>query len=387
MSFGLMIQPHDVLLFRDGKPFSAGTDIRARSLFPPTPFTIQGAIRARILFSSGTSPADYAQGTTPAAQKLRNLIGTPQGSYGQLRLQGPFLARQENGRWVRYFPLPADVVCLKGAYTLLQPLEDSRSRWQSNLPDDLQMPWIRTTERPEEARGWISEQELGRYLREGAPGKVLEESEFVEREYRFGIAMERSRRTARESYLYLAEFLRLKENAAFWVEVDGITPADLGGERGFLQLGGEARAAYYEVRESGLGSLLSPPNPLPDRFKVVLLTPAWFSGGWAPQNGNWSLFFNGSVRLVSAIIPRYQAIGGAYVDDQRRRAAFQKPMRRFVPAGSVYFFEREGTASWAGKPFTETPSGEGDYGQIGFGICVIGEWNYATMHKQGGCYV
>ena len=59
----------------------------------------------------------------------------------------------------------------------------------------------------------------------------------------------------------------------------GITPADLGGERGFLQLGGEARAAYYEVRESGLGSLLSPPNPLPDRFKVVLLTPAWFSGG------------------------------------------------------------------------------------------------------------
>jgi CRISPR-associated protein Cmr3 len=206
---------------------------------------------------------------------------------------------------------------------------------------------------------------------------VHEESEFVEREYRFGIAMERSQRTARESYLYLAEFLRLKENVAFWVEVDGITPADLGGERGFLQLGGEARAAYYEVRESRLGSLLSPPNPLPDRFKVVLLTPAWFSGGWVPQNRNWSPFFNGSVRLVSAIIPRYQAIGGAYVDDQRRRAAFQKPMRRFVPAGSVYFFEREGTASWAGKPFTETPPNEGNYGQIGFGTCLISEWNYA----------
>ena len=52
-------------------------------------------------------------------------------------------------------------------------------------------------------------------------------------------------------------------------------------------------------------------------------------------------------------------------------------MRRFVPAGSVYFFEHDGTASWAGQPFTETPSGEGDYGQIGFGTCVIGEWNYA----------
>ncbi|RMF52943.1 MAG: type III-B CRISPR module-associated protein Cmr3 [Bacteroidetes bacterium] len=375
MSFGLIIQPHDVLLFRDGKPFSAGTDIRARSLFPPTPFTIQGAIRARVLFSSGVSPADYAQGTTQAAQQLRNLIGSPQGSYGQLRLRGPFLAKQENGQWVRYFPLPADVVCLKGTYTLLQPLKDPP--WQSNLPVELQTPWLRTTEHLEEKRGWISEEELGGYLQGKAPEKVHEESEFVEREYRFGIALERGRRTVRESHLYLAEFLRLKEGVAFWIEVEGISQTDLGGEKGFLQLGGEARAAYYEVQEAGIDSLLTSLNPLPRHFKVVLLTPTWFSGGWQPQGGNWRQFFNGSVRLVSAIIARYQGIGGAYVDDGRRKGPFQKLMRRFVPAGSVYFFEHDGKASWAGKPFTETPSGEGDYGRIGFGTCVISEWNYA----------
>jgi CRISPR-associated protein Cmr3 len=378
MSFGLMIQPHDVLLFRDGKPFSAGTDIRARSLFPPTPFTLQGAIRARILFSSGTSPADYVQGTTPAAQQLRNLIGSPQGSYGQLRLWGPFLARQENGQWVRYFPLPADVVCVGGGYTLLQPLK--YPPWQSNLPVHLQTPWLRTTKHLEEARGWISKQALERYREGQPPQTVLPEDCFVEREPRFGIAMERARRTVRESYLYLAEFLRLKEDVAFWVDVEGISETNLGGKTGFLQLGGEARAAYYEVQEPVLGSLLTPPNSLPHRFKVALLTPAWFSGGWQPQSGNWGQFFNDpkdSVRLVSAIIPRYQAIGGAYVDDGRRKGAFQKPMRRFVPAGSVYFFEHEGTASWARKPFTETLPGEGDYGQIGFGTCLIGEWNYA----------
>jgi CRISPR-associated protein Cmr3 len=114
MNFSLLIEPHDVLLFRDGKPFSAGTDIRARSLFPPTPFTIQGSIRARVLFSSGVSPGDYAQGSTPAAQQLRQLIGTPQGSYGTLHFRGPFLARQENGQWSCYFPLPADVVHVGG---------------------------------------------------------------------------------------------------------------------------------------------------------------------------------------------------------------------------------------------------------------------------------
>jgi len=376
MSFSLIIQPHDVLLFRDGKPFSAGMDIRARSLFPPTPFTIQGAIRARVLFSTGVNPVDYVHGATSAAHSLHQLIGSPQGSYGRLRLQGPFLARLEKNRWVGYFPLPADIVCLGGSYKLLHPLKDPH--WQSNLPGSLQMPWVRTSERLEEARGrWISQEDLEGYLQGFAPQKVLEDSQFVEREQRFGIAMEQARRTVRESYLYLAEFLRLKEGVAFYTVVEGISRDDLGGERGFFQLGGEARAAYYEVQEPGLDLLPTPPNPLPHRFKVVLLTPAWFSGGWTPQGGNWGPFFSGSVRLVSAIVPRHQAIGGAYVDDQRRKRAFQKPMRRFVPAGSVYFFEHDGSASWAGKPFTETPPGEGDYGQIGFGTCVIGEWNYA----------
>jgi CRISPR-associated protein Cmr3 len=229
----------------------------------------------------------------------------------------------------------------------------------------------------EEARGWVSEEELWGYLNGKSPQTVRRECEFIDREHRVGIAMELSRRTVRESYLYLAEFLRLKESVSFWVEVEGISPTDLGGERGFLQLGGEARAAYYEVQDPGLSPLPTLPNPLPRRFKVVLLTPAWFSGGWAPQGRNWGQFFNGSVRLISGVIPRYQTIGGTYVDDQRRKSAFQKPMRRFVPGGSVYFFEANGSASWAGKPFTETPTGEGDYGQIGLGTCVIAEWDYA----------
>lgn len=375
MSFALAIQPHDVLLFRDGKPFSAGTDVRARSLFPPTPFTLQGAIRARVLFSSQVSPAEYVQGQTQEAQTLQQLIGPSKGGYGQLRLRGPFLARREKGQWVRYFPVPADVVGLNGGFELLKPLQQFPGR--SNLPDGLLMPWLCTDKRVEEKRGWISEKDLWAYFQENKLVKVWEETEFVEREHRFGIAIERVRRTVRESYLYLAEFLRLKEDVALWVDVDGISETDLGGKTGFLQLGGEARVAYYEVQQAAPDPIPTPPNPLPRRFKVVLLTPAWFSGGWQPRGGNWGQFFSGSVRLVSAIISRYQPIGGAYVDDKRRREAFQKPMRRFVPAGSVYFFEHDGTASWTGMPFTETPSGEGSCGQIGFGACAIGEWNHA----------
>lgn len=380
MSFDLILEQHDVWLFRDGRPFTAGEDIRARSLFPPTPFTIQGAIRARVLFSSPVSPADYAgPNPSPAAQDLRRRIGAPGQGYGQLRLQGPLLARRENNVWKLFFPLPADVVKVPGGgYAVLSPLKSDALHVQSNMPDGLWSLWIRNIKRVEEARGWVSEEDFRRYRQGQAPEKVYKESDFVVREHRFGIALDQGKRTARAAHLYLAEFVRLKDGVALWVRVDGIQLPDLGSERGVLQLGGEARAAHYSVHEArALDWMPSREKALPERFKVVLLTPAWFAEGWRPTGGDWSRFFTGKVRLVSAAVPRYQPIGGAYVDDQRRKDAFQKPMRRFVPAGAVYFFEaKDPVVQWAGQPFTETPPDEGDFGQIGFGLLAVGEWDY-----------
>lgn len=376
MSFELMMQSHDVWLFRDGKPFRAGEDTRARSFFPPTPFTIQGAIRARVLFSSAVNPADYASSSpSPTAQRLRQLIGAPGHDYGKLRLKGPLLAKKLNGNWKLFFPLPADVVKCEGrGYAVLSPLQANALSLQSNAPDDLVALWLRTPERVEDQSGWIWEDDLERYLQGQAPQKVYEESEFVVREHRFGIALEAGKRTTREGHLYLAEFLRLKEDVALWAWVDGIQKQDLGADQGVLQLGGEARVAYYATQETVQRKWMpASEQSLPERFKVVLLTPAWFAEGWRPRD--WSNFFQGNVRFVAAAIPRYQSIGGAYVDDQRRRGAFQKPMRRFVPAGAVYYFK--GQAHWTGQPFTETPVGEGHFGAIGFGCFAIGTWDYA----------
>jgi CRISPR-associated protein Cmr3 len=39
----IVIRPMDVWLFRDGKPFMAGEDHAAETLFPPSPFTLQGS--------------------------------------------------------------------------------------------------------------------------------------------------------------------------------------------------------------------------------------------------------------------------------------------------------------------------------------------------------
>ncbi len=380
--WSVFIEPVDVLLFRDGRPFTAGEDHRARSLFPPTPFTLQGAIRTRILFASGIDPADYARGA-PTAQALIQQIGPPGGGYGRLQLRGPLVARRHpDGRITRYFPLPADLVATASdeleagspvrRCVLVSPL--SESFFDQNAPDGLRPLWARTPQPPESERGWLDEEQFQRYLAGQAEVTVTPEPEIVVREPRFGIALDPERRRPQEGRLYQTEFLRLPEGVGFLLEVEGAPRFEP--PAGFLQLGGEARAARYTVLTDPFAPL-SVPDSLPARFKVILLTPAWFSHGWRPQNDRWETFFTGPVRLVAVALPRPLAIGGAFVDDQRRRGDFQRTMRRFVPAGSVFFFTSETSVAWRGRPFTETPSGEGDFGQIGFGWAAVAPWDYA----------
>lgn len=368
----VFIEPNDVLLFRDGKPFVAGEDHRARSFFPPTPFTMQGLVRAKVLFDSRVNLIDYAHGA-PSAQDVIQKIGTPSGSYGRLRLRGPFIVRRSNdGRITRYFPLPADVVRGDGKLVSVKPLFDSV--FIDNRPvEGLRPLWARTHEPLQEIRGFLAEEEFQKYL-QGQEFSITEESDLVLREPRFGIALDYNRRSTQEERIYQMEFLRLREGVGLLLEVDGIEPFEP--SKGFLQIGGEARPAYYEVLSKPLEPLPLL-NPLPRRFKVILLTPAWFTGGWQPQGGSWEQFFTGNVQLVSAAISRAQSIGGAFVDDVQRRGNFQRTMRRFVPPGSVFFFESDGGATMKNRPFTETPDHEGDFGQIGFGCTVVATWDEA----------
>jgi len=374
MRWQLFLEPSDVLLFRDGRPFAAGEDHLARSLFPPTPFTVQGAVRSKALVDSGISMADYVS-DNPAekVQKLRDKIGVPAKGYGQLRLLGPFVAqRNDDGTLTRYFPVPADVVDKgTGNYAIAVPLRGLA--FSANYPDTLSPLWVRTDLPTKGARGWIAEPQFVKYLDGRIDFTVTRETELVHREPRLGISLDYELRRPTEGMLYQTKYLRLREGVGFLLEVDGLEPFKP--PVGSLPLGGEARPAYYEVRQRPL-TPLPRPDPLPARFKVVLLTPAWFSGGWRPRGGDWSKFFTGRVRLVAAAMHRAQALGGAYVDDKRRRDNFQKVMRRFVPAGSVFFFEAADEATYKEVPFTETPEDEGDFGQIGFGCVALAEWNY-----------
>jgi len=378
----LFIEPADVWLFRDGKPFDAGSDHRARSLFPPNPTTIQGVIRSKLLMASGVPLPTYAR-KDPAAQAVADQIGWP-GHRPPFALRGPFIARgmrDSNSSKIHqltaYLPLPADVVRVGQQYHILQPLCDNPFR--ANWPQDGLLPlWLRTNQPIKEAAGWLTWDALVTCLKgtPPTPDQVLNDERLFVHESRFGVGLDSRMKRPQEGLLYQVEFARPRQEIGLLVEVDDsklTTRIQLPGD-GLTSIGGESRGGRYEV------VAFSPPtNPWPTpgqdgktRLKLYCVTSAWFARGW--QAADWGNWLSGAnLRLVSAAVRRAQSIGGARIDTESQAGNFQKAMYRYVPAGSVFFFEADGPINYTGEPVTDSP----DDGQIGFGQVLAGQWDYA----------
>ncbi len=112
----------------------------------------------------------------------------------------------------------------------------------------------------------------------------------------------------------------------------------------------------------------------------MLATPLPFTQGWlrveeetvksiigTPPGSNVEL------RLVSAVIGRWQPISGWSIENGKPQRP--KPLRRMVPAGSVYFFEVQGkiTAGLADLWLNSVCDDEQDR-RDGFGLSLWGTW-------------
>src|SRR5436309_4154038 len=89
----IFLEPNESLLFRTGRPFDAGQTDYAETLFPPTPETLQGAVRALIAIAQDTSatPSQLFR----SGSELISLIGDRQGYYGRFRITNIALARRK----------------------------------------------------------------------------------------------------------------------------------------------------------------------------------------------------------------------------------------------------------------------------------------------------
>ncbi len=358
----LFLEAVDVWLFRDGKPFDAKSDHRARSLFPPYPSVMQGVIRSHHLVVKGVDLRDK--------QAIEATVGTTD-EVGDLRLCGPFIAQRDEKTGqitTRYFPVPANVAPRNGKYQALQLKKQGEGVMVSASAELLPyLLWPPEGSEPtkEDFGAWMTEAELIRCLN-GEPAEAVKADTLFARENRFGIGLN-DRRTTEEGALYEVEFIRPCKHVGLWVQVTGY---DEWPTPGVLRIGGEGRGARFTKVE--VASSLKWPSigdTLPPRFKVYFASPAYFTDGWRPaekdgkKNSRWEAFFDGAATLQAVALNRYESIGGFdWVTNG------QKPARRYVPAGSVYYFSHDGSAKLNQDTITDAGA------EIGFGQIIITEW-------------
>ena len=358
----LLIQPHDPVIFRDGKPFNEGA-LHAKSLPFPLPATIAGAIRTR-------ARADWDFRDQTHIDRIR-----------AIRHTGPFLVVQnEQGRWELALPAPADVVITEEDNILrahplrpkqLDPLEGFLSPFGFDQPVGVTplmgAPGVKPAAklppfwRWDRMSQWLAGSQLTGVLTRGTLGYIA-----LPEQKRIHVAIDPATQTAAEGMLFAThglEFVRRGILSRVEESEDASWPA-------VAPIGGERRLAFWS--ELGEEEFTWPSMPsLPKgstTIRLVLATPAAFDGGWYPAWARDELvpgFADVKLKLVAAAVPRFQPVSGWDLQIDKAKAT-----RFLAPAGSVYFFNvKEGDPSklWL-KSISDREQDRND----GFGIALVG---------------
>jgi len=368
-----LIEPTDVLFFRDGIPMSAGQGRGSGSRLP-FPSTLHEALRASLIAKHGRSDKEAAFRPKEAPRKggwLGKGKSAPAhgGSkdYQSLRLTGPLPwiePRDDTHRPVGLLlPVPLDVAFDKEQTTLhrMSLMQQSTASAGAFAPACLP---VATTppDKHGQLYGWWTVAQYQRYL---AGETVATKDAFApiptdqlwSAEHRIGLAIDSATSSAQEGQLFAGSYLRLKPDVRFCFQAQLGKP--IGSEQSnldsldWLLLGGDRRLArLWPKNEDVFGDLrtqpVAPANDGPVLLKWSLITPAIFAHGSLPgwckdsrknrpdgplPDGRICFDLPGSAALISWCLGRPQTVTGW---DALKNEA--KPTQLAVPAGSVYYF-------------------------------------------------
>ena len=366
------VEPRDTAIFRDARPFEAGS--AATSLPFPWPSTVAGFTRSRL----GMSDAGEFEWTPDQARSKR--------------VMGPWLLELDphSGKIIDHlFPAPRDAVFFRpedakpGSPTVhrrgLAPRITRDDEW-TDLPEDVQL--VDFLERPDRNPGkpfrgpafWSGEA-MKTWLEAGRDGRGFSSVDYttlglmsLPRERRIHVKMNAESQTADDGFLFQTEQLRFLTSSGDTTRRFAIALGtdddcdDRRMTRGADSFGGERRMAFVQAANQ-------PPLEVPDIgdadiVRVVLLTPAIFEHGWMPAPEN----LGNGVEVIAASVDRYQPVSGWSFEHRG-----PKPTRRMAPAGSVYWLRIPQSAhEWARKHhFTSISDDEQDR-LDGFGLIAVG---------------
>lgn len=376
----LRLTPTDTLFFRDGRPYNQDDDglAHARSLFPPHPSTVTGAVRAALALGNGWN----GRGGWNAG--LVTLLGDGPDMEGGKIGFGPLLLLRECGTaWQPLYPAPLSLIAEAAApplgwgnFALRRPGPPV----DCDLGPGVRLPMGESgcDSRKAVTDLWLTPAGLALVLagqageldptRQGTDRHLFHSRELWATEPRVGLERDNTSRTAVRGKLYAPVHVRLRQGVCLGVEVTGPwdrmqPPAPL------VSLGGEHRTAHVEMVERP--ALPAPPatlHPAPGGGECVtlsLVTPARVDAAWLTPNGP----LPGGARIVSACLGKPVPIGGWDSRSNNGAARGPRALRGFLPAGSTWFLHAP--PGWAASPPMTVIGDEVD-ARHGFGRFVLG---------------
>ena len=356
----VLIEPNDVLMFRESKPFTAGETHLARSVFP-LPQTIAGALRSAILIKSDFS--DEACDLVGVVKKDGEIVETDP----KFSILGCFPLVDDE-----YFLTPMDVAKAKDidGYFLVKPLK----LWNGFIFKGRSIHF-------KSVGGFISYSNLVRYLKDEVRDEELKnivEFEVYSKESRIGIKLSNAK-IAEEGFLYKAEFLRLNKISVWLGENSDKVRKFLNNT--IVRLGGEGRFAKIEFDDNDpLKELRRAWDEIKSeinrnrKFKLYVATPMLkrvVKDNYIYNSGNIEYIkqeiekeLGVTVECIYHLIGKPIAFGGWNYAKNK-----PKPTRYAIPSGSVYFVEFDGKVE-LDEPFVKL----GEMTKLGYGLCFLGVW-------------
>ena len=348
---GLVLEPLDLLFFRDGRPFEAGIRVGSTTIFPQT---LAGAVRTALLEQAGCDFDAFARDTSAGKSIGESLAeqSSDLANIAAVAVGGPWFLRDGQ-------PLvPAPASLLRdgdGEIVRLAPLRSALPGWSPEEPGMLPL-WTRSRTKADRVSGYLTLEGAGRFLQGEMPtfDQFVPADELFATDTRTGIVVGAETLTVATGMIYSADYLSLKPGVALYAELSGPEPVLLQAfaEETAIPLGGQSR--YVRIRRTR--EPVQWPRHRWERAGSLLLltTPAPFDDGWRPPY----------LDIAAAAVPGHVAVSGW---DLAR--AGPKPTRFAVAAGAVYFCR-------GAAPGRESLCG-GDDALLGWGQVLEGVWDYA----------
>lgn len=348
----LKLNALDSLFFRDGRPFTMGEESYAQGTFPPLPSTVRGALRSlwmgqhidtkgieQLAIDSNKIELNYfgmaIAGKPVFPAPLDLFFPDHSGDVTSLAAQAMQLIRCDS--------ITSSV---QGVTHLF--FSGSNGKTESVTKHLLELNTMQKYVNGEDSKGFPT-QHLSSYILE---------------EYKTGIGRDNDLHRTKDGLLYRLISNRFhddpEQTLSLLVDVAHFQTTEPLSSRP-IPLGGERRSVVVEQLEENGFALPQKPALKDEYIKICMLTPGLFDS-WHPIIADAS--------LVAASIGKPVSVGGWDVLNKQ-----PKPMRRAVPAGSVFIFKAKSTLhanelvdQYHGQSLCNYPDD-----REGFGICLTAQ--------------